>query len=205
MLTPEPWYRLVEYFRTGGPVMVPLLLVSLGMWLLIADRAMHLRRLSRASMTGPRAWEHIRSHCAPEPGKGGAVGILVARFLDRRSGDPGLDRRILDELVLTLSGSLGRSLPLIGVLAAVAPLLGLLGTVTGMMGTFEVMAQFGTGNARGMAGGISEALITTETGLVIAIPGWYMKNFLERRAQGLIRQLKATSSYLRRHLLEDPC
>ncbi len=121
------------------------------------------------------------------------------------SGDPGLDRNILDELVLSLNRSLTRFLPLIGVLAAVAPLLGLLGTVTGMMSTFEVMSLFGTGNAKGMAGGISEALITTQTGLIVAIPGLYMKNFLERRAQALQRQLIATGYYLRRHLQEAPC
>ena len=86
-----------------------------------------------------------------------------------------------------------------------APLLGLLGTVTGMMSTFEVMSLFGTGNAKGMAGGISEALITTQTGLIVAIPGLYMKNFLERRAQALQRQLTATGYYLRRHLQEAPC
>lgn len=205
MLMGEHWYRLAEYFRTGGPVMAPLLLVSLLMWLLIVDRAITLRRLSLATMTGPRAWEHIQGNRVPAPGEGGAVGLLVTRFLGRKSGDPALDRCILDELVLSLNRSLGRSLPLIGVLAAVAPLLGLLGTVTGMMSTFEVMSQFGTGNAKGMAGGISEALITTETGLVIAIPGLYMKNFLERRAQGLRRQLTACGFYLRRHLQETPC
>ncbi len=205
MLSGEPWYRLTEYFRTGGPVMMPLLLVSLLMWLLIVERAISLRRLSRAAMTGPQAWKHIRDNRVPKPGQGGVVGLLVARFLDRKSGNHVLDRCILDELVFSLNRSLHRSLPLIGVLAAVAPLLGLLGTVTGMMGTFEVMAQFGTGNAKGMAGGISEALITTETGLIIAIPGLYMKNFLDRRAQGLSRQLIACGYYLRRHFQEAPC
>lgn len=205
MLSGEMWYRLAEYFRTGGPVMVPLLLVSLLMWLLIVERAINLRRLARSTMSGARAWEHVQSNRLPAPGEGGAVGLLVCRFLDRRSGDPALDRCIVDELVLSLNRSLVRSLPLIGVLAAVAPLLGLLGTVTGMMGTFEVMSLFGTGNAKGMASGISEALITTETGLIIAIPGLYMKNFLERRAQGLRRQLTASGYSLRRHLLEVPC
>lgn len=205
MLISDAWYSLGEYFRTGGPVMLPLLLVSLAMWLLIADRAILLRRLSTHTLSGPRAWECIRDNRLPEPREGGAIGLLVVRFLDRRSGDPGLDRNILDELVLSLNRGLTRFLPLIGVLAAVAPLLGLLGTVTGMMSTFEVMSLYGTGNAKGMAGGISEALITTQTGLIVAIPGLYMKNFLERRAETLRRQLTATGYYLRRHLLEAPC
>ncbi len=205
MLISDAWYSLIEYFRTGGPVMPPLLLVSLVMWLLIADRALILRRLSIRTLSGTRAWECLRDNCAPDVNEGGAVGLLIIRFLDRRSGDPGLDRNILDELVLSLNRSLTRFLPLIGVLAAVAPLLGLLGTVTGMMSTFEVMSLFGTGNAKGMAGGISEALVTTQTGLIVAIPGLYMKNFLERRAQALRRQLTATGYLLRRHLQEASC
>ena len=205
MLTNEYWFRLIEYFHTGGPVMVPLLLVSLAMWILIADRAMHLRRLALASMSASCAWEYIQGHRFPEPGEGGVVGLLVGRFLDQRSGDPALDLCILDEIILSLGRTLTSSLPLIGVLAAIAPLLGLLGTVTGMMSTFEIMSIFGTGNAKGMAGGISEALITTETGLVVAIPGLYMKNFLERRAQGLARQLTGAGYSLRRHLKEVPC
>jgi biopolymer transport protein ExbB len=205
MLIIDAWYSLGEYFRTGGPVMVPLLLVSLTMWLLIAERAIVLRRLSIHPLSGQEALACIQGSHSPKAVGSCAVGLLVLRFLDRMSGDPCLDRNILDELVLSLNRSLTRFLPLIGVLAAVAPLLGLLGTVTGMMSTFEVMSLFGTGNAKGMAGGISEALITTQTGLIVAIPGLYMKNFLERRAQALRRQLTATGYYLRRHLQEASC
>lgn len=205
MLIGDAWHSLVAYFHTGGPVMLPLLLVSLSMWLLIAHRAIILRRLSIRTLSGPQAWDCIRDNRLPQPGEGGAVGLLILRFLDRKSGDPRLDRHILDELVLSQNRSLTRFLPLIGVLAAMAPLLGLLGTVTGMMATFEVMSLFGTGNARGMAGGISEALITTQTGLIVAIPGLYMKNFLDRRAQALHRRLTATGYFLRRHLQEVPC
>jgi biopolymer transport protein ExbB len=65
---------------------------------------------------------------------------------------------------------LGRSLRLLAVLAAAAPLLGLLGTVSGMIGTFDVIAVAGTGNPKLLSGGISEALVTTLTGLVVAVP-----------------------------------
>ena len=85
-------------------------------------------------------------------------------------------------------------------LAAIAPLLGLLGTVTGMISTFDVMAVSGTGNAKAMAGGISEALITTQTGLLVAIPGLCMKDFLARRARNLQQQVSAAGFFLRRHV-----
>ncbi len=195
-------YRLLEdYFSTGGVIMVPLAAVSIAMWLLIMDRAFFFRRLHRKNMNGRVAWEHVRENRFPDPkAYRGAVSLLVSRFLQRRSNTPVLDRLILDETVLTLSRSLEDYLAVIGVLAAIAPLLGLLGTVTGMIGTFDVLSVFGTGNARGMAGGISEALITTQTGLLVAIPGLYMKSFLERRARNLQRHIARVGYYLRRQL-----
>jgi biopolymer transport protein ExbB len=61
-----------------------------------------------------------------------------------------------------------------------------------MMATFDVIALFGTGNARAMAGGISEALLTTQSGLLVAIPGLYMSIYLNRRAERLEDQLDET-------------
>ena len=130
----------------------------------------------------------------------GAVALLVDGFLCRRCGLPRIDRYILDETVLLLVSSLNRYLALIAVLAAMAPLLGLLGTVTGMIATFDIISIFGTGNARAMAGGISEALITTQTGLLMAIPGLYMSGFLSRRAENLKQRISSVGIYLRRHV-----
>ena len=67
----------------------------------------------------------------------------------------------------------------------VAPLMGLLGTVIGMIETFDVISLFGTGNAKAMAGGISVALVTTQSGLVVAIPGLFVSGFLARRSRRL--------------------
>jgi biopolymer transport protein ExbB len=193
-------YRQLEaYLRAGGVVMLPLALVSLAMWVLIVDRALFFRRLHRKNMGALTAFEHIRDDRMPDPQHfRGAVSLLVAQFLSRRSGDRNVDRFILDETVLKVSRSLNDYLALIGVLAAIAPFLGLLGTVTGMIATFDVLAFFGTGNAKAMAGGISEALITTQTGLLVAIPGLYMKGFLDRRARNLQQRIAVVGFYLRR-------
>ena len=192
---------LEEYLRAGGIIMVPLAVVSVAMWLLIVDRALFFRRLHRKNMDLGTALTHIRDNRMPDPMRyRGAISLLVARFLVRRSGDRRLDRFLVDEAVITINRSLGDYLTVIGVLAAVAPLLGLLGTVTGMIGTFDILAVFGTGNAKGMAGGISEALITTQTGLLVAIPGLYMKGFLDRRARNLQKRIAQAGYYLRRHL-----
>lgn len=195
-------YMLLEdYIRAGGVVMVPLVLLSLSMWSLIVERALFFRRLHHKNMNLKTALDHIQHHRMPDPTRyRGAVSLLVARFLMRRSNDRQLDQFILDETVLTLNRSLTDYLAVIGVLAAVAPLMGLLGTVTGMIGTFDILSVFGTGNAKGMAGGISEALITTQTGLLVAIPGLYMKGFLDRRARNLQQRIAQAGYYLRRQL-----
>jgi biopolymer transport protein ExbB len=77
--------------------------------------------------------------------------------------------------------------------AAVAPLLGLLGTVTGMIHTFRLISVFGTGDPRLLSAGISEALITTEAGLVVAIPLLLLHAFLSRRVQRLSEGLETSA------------
>ena len=192
---------LEDYLRTGGPLMIPLVIVSLMMWLLIIDRAVFFRRIQRRDMNSQSAREYVARNRQPDLRHyRGATAVLVAEFVRRRSGRRDLDRFVLDETVARLQRTLTHGLAAIGVLAAIAPLLGLLGTVSGMITTFDVLAVFGTGNARAMAGGISEALITTQTGLLVAIPGLYMKGFLDRRACQVAQRLKATGFYLRRHL-----
>ena len=81
-------------------------------------------------------------------------------------------------------------LPWIAIAIATAPLLGLLGTVTGMIATFELMTQFGTGDAQFLASGISEALVTTEFGLFVAIPALIAHTFLVRKINGVIGALE---------------
>ena len=79
------------------------------------------------------------------------------------------------------------------VIAAVAPLLGLLGTVTGMIATFDIITEFGTGDPAMLSGGISEALITTQLGLVVAIPMVLLGNLLKGRAQAVEQGLEQSA------------
>ena len=85
---------------------------------------------------------------------------------------------IVAEAVLHESSFLDRFGTAIMVIAAVAPLLGLLGTVTGMISTFDIITEFGTGDPKMLSGGISEALVTTELGLIVAIPALLVGNLL---------------------------
>ena len=108
-----------------------------------------------------------------------------------------LPKELLDEIMfetlLEEKPKLERGLSFISVTAAVAPLLGLLGTVTGMINTFKLITLFGTGDAKSLSSGISEALITTEFGLVVAIPSLLLSAFLSRKANSMIAKMEKTS------------
>jgi len=104
--------------------------------------------------------------------------------------------RLLEEQIMTERVRLERGLPLVKVLVAAAPLLGLLGTVTGMIGTFEVMSLFGAGNPQLMAGGISQALITTALGLVAAIPLLLLHSLAKSQSDSLVEILSEQAAGL---------
>jgi biopolymer transport protein ExbB len=197
----DQYYALEAYLVAGGMIMLPLVVISVAMWILIINRMFFFRRLTRKNMTRERAARYIQENQIPDPKDyKGAIAMLVTEFQARRTGKMNLDRSILDETVMSVVSKLDDNLTVIGVLARVSPLLGLLGTVTGMIATFDVISVFGAGNARAMAGGISEALITTQTGLMVAIPGLYAHNFLTRRAENLKRRVASVGMYLSRNL-----
>ncbi len=102
----------------------------------------------------------------------------------------------LDEQLSAESSMLNRGLPTVAVLAAVSPLLGLLGTVTGMIETFQSITLFGTGDPKLMSGGISQALITTQLGLAVAIPLVLFHSLLTGKANSLIESLGKYASDL---------
>ena len=114
------------------------------------------------------------------------------------AGDRDIDaiELLLDEAILRETPALQRGLGLLKLLAAVAPLLGLLGTVTGMILTFQSITLFGTGDPKLMAGGISQALVTTVLGLIVAIPLLFSHTLLASRSRTLIQILDEQSAGL---------
>jgi len=99
----------------------------------------------------------------------------------------------LYEKMLHTKPRLERLLPFIALTAACAPLLGLLGTVTGMINTFNLITIFGTGDPKMLSSGISEALITTEYGLKIAIPALLVHALISRKAKGVMASMEQTA------------
>jgi len=97
------------------------------------------------------------------------------------------------EKMLSAKPALERFIALIALTAATAPLLGLLGTVTGMINTFNMITVFGTGDPRMLSGGISEALITTKFGLVVAVPALICHAFVTRKVKGVLGSMEQVS------------
>lgn len=101
-----------------------------------------------------------------------------------------------DEAILRQITPLEKGVPFVAVVAAVAPLLGLLGTVTGMIATFEVITLFGNSDPKMLSGGISVALVTTELGLVVAIPLMFLHFMLSRRVSTLADDMEEKGAVL---------
>ena len=174
--------RTVEHMETGGFVMYPLLMVSLIMFFLVVKKFVEMHDFTRG--------DRPILECLQSIGKPNFMAApwqkeIIMEFLSKRTFDDDLDRSILEVLRLRQVRFVMQYIKSIAILASVAPLLGLLGTVTGMITTFMVIATSGTGDAKALASGISEALITTQTGLVVAVPGLFLANFLRRRSNNL--------------------
>ena len=177
--------------------MIPIVVCSIYMWYLIVERLLVYRGLKEHEMTIHEAVGIVSGREATVEGYG-LRNLLMQDFMEDRSGIPDVDIDVLRQSGMRIELGLNRNLASIAVLAAVAPLLGLLGTVLGMIETFDVISFFGTGNAKAMANGISVALVTTQTGLLVAIPGLFMSGMLRRQSNRLKIQLKEDTSILSR-------
>lgn len=103
---------------------------------------------------------------------------------------------IISESILHESGKIDRFGSLILVIAAISPLLGLLGTVTGMISTFDIITEFGTGDPKMLSGGISEALVTTKFGLIVAIPLILLGNTLSSWAESIKDDMEQSALHI---------
>ena len=177
----------IDQIKLGGVVMYPLLICCLAMWVLIFKKIIDMRAYTKGAR--PSA-DVISSIGRPDFSGAFWQKDIVKRYLSEQTTEKSLNKRTLESLNVRQKLFLDKYTTTISMLAAIAPLLGLLGTVSGMITTFDVIAVYGTGNARALAGGISEALITTETGLVIAVPGLFFVSFLSRQSAELATRIQ---------------
>lgn len=156
----EQFEILREFFEKGGAVVLVIFMVSIFMWLLIIERY----------------WFYLRNYPLLR-------NDVVKRWKQRSDHTSWYANKIREGLVTELSVALKHNLLPIKTLTAILPLLGLFGTVTAMISVFDVLNVFGTSNAKGMAEGISRALLSTAAGLATSIVGIYFGADLKKRAK----------------------
>jgi biopolymer transport protein ExbB len=188
---------VVDILISGGPVMIPLGVLSMVAVAIIMERLWVLRRSNFLenstvqTLSGLLASDKFQGaidfgHRHPGP----FTDLVIALVENRRAPYDELREILEDTGRLQLMG-LQRGLPALGTIVAGAPLLGLLGTVIGMIKIFSVVATAGSGITEALSSGISQALITTATGLVIAIPALFVHSYLESRALTILADIEA--------------
>ncbi|SHJ92173.1 MotA/TolQ/ExbB proton channel family protein [Halomonas caseinilytica] len=178
---------LLERFRQGGAVgYVVVVLGAIGL-LMALFQYLYLLRVTVTLKRQLGDLERLRED--------NPLGRVLQRFhaLGAGHAPEALEAR-LDEAMLAEQPRLERGQSLVKMLAAVAPLLGLLGTVTGMIVTFQSITVFGTGDPQLMAGGISQALVTTVLGLITAVPLLFAHTALSSRSRSLIGIMEGRAS-----------
>lgn len=178
---------LNNFLKAGGPILIPLALMVVWALILILNKliifALKHRRSKKfvneaIQLLSDGKVENTRTLAKK---KKGLIARILQTCLKNTKWKRSAAEKSVKELLLTEVPKLDKHLDTLAVLAAAAPLMGLLGTVTGMIRMFEAITKYGTGDPKLLAGGISEALITTEVGLSIAIPLLLIHNFLRNR------------------------
>ncbi len=193
---------MVEIVMAGGWLMLPIILCSILAIAIVIERfwTLSANRIAPREAVG-QVWTWIKnneldSNRLRDLRVGSPLGqILAAGLVQARQGREAMTNAIEQSAAVVIH-ELERYLSTLGTIAAITPLLGLLGTVIGMIRVFtEIMVQ-GTGNPNALAGGISEALITTAAGLCVAIPAYTAHRFFVRRVDTLVLALEQESAKL---------
>jgi biopolymer transport protein ExbB len=189
-------YTLFELVKSGGWLMLPIILCSIAVVAICIERLLALnpeKIAPRNLLAQVWGWiknnqldaQKIRQLKASSP-----LGRILAAGLSNSNHGRDVMKESIQEAASHVVHDLERYLNTLGTIAAVAPLLGLLGTVIGMIKVFTAIMLQGTGNAGVLAGGISEALITTAAGLSVAIPALIMHRFYSRRIDTVVVTLE---------------
>jgi biopolymer transport protein ExbB len=199
-----------DMLLAGGPLVWPILLVGLLSLLLIVERLWFLRkvRANTDQLMGKvnqlvQAGDFDGALAEADKQAGRPTSNVIKAGLSLRGCAAEVVENGLTEAMLKELPRLERFLTALKVMAAVAPLLGLLGTVTGMINTFQVITVHGTGDPRLMAGGISEALITTQLGLAVAIPVLVAAALLSRKAQRIASDMEEKAVAMSAALIQE--
>jgi biopolymer transport protein ExbB len=187
---------MLEVFTNGGPVMIPLGIASVMAVAIIVERSWNLRaqkilppeEVKRLyALVDSGEFERAEEYASSRPG---ALNNTLLPALEARRESREYIREIVRDAGRQEIPGMERYLGVLGTIASISPLLGLLGTVLGMIQVFGVVAQQGVGQADALAGGISQAMITTATGLAIAIPALAAYNYYVSKAEAIVLEIE---------------
>ncbi|MFN3786609.1 MAG: MotA/TolQ/ExbB proton channel family protein [Thiothrix sp.] len=187
---------MFELINSGGIMMFPLILSSIIALAIIIERAMALRlekvvpqrdvelarKLASATKVSEMQVDELRNSSL--------MGRVLATGLESRELPRHIMKENVEEAGRHVVHELERYLPALGTIVTIAPMMGLLGTVLGMIGVFSAINAAGVGDPQQMAGGISEALITTVAGLLIAIVTLVFERYFKAKVDGYVATME---------------
>jgi biopolymer transport protein ExbB len=199
---------MLEIVQAGGLLMLPIIASSIVAVAIVLERLWTLQqnRVLPKDIT-TQAWGWVKNNELDAKRlqmlhQSSPLGQILAAGLTHRYGTRDVVRESIEDSGRHVVHELERYLNPLGTIAAISPLLGLLGTVSGMIRSFTAITAQGVGNPTVLAGGISEALITTAAGLTVAIPSLIAYRYLRGRVDGLVIKMEKESMKFLEALLQ---
>ncbi len=182
-----------EMFQAGGPVMWPILLLSVAAMAIMVDRFWALQPgkvlpVALVSAVAIADAQTIGAEAADSP-----LGRVVRAALQNQHRSRELLKEAVEDTGRHVAHELERYLNLLGTIAAVSPLLGLLGTVIGIISAFSAITHTDIGDPKALSGGIGQALVSTAGGLIVAIPSLMGYRYLRGHVDGLVVEMEKTA------------
>ncbi|MGA9852311.1 MAG: MotA/TolQ/ExbB proton channel family protein [Gammaproteobacteria bacterium] len=187
---------MFEIIKSGGWLMLPLILCSIAVVAIVAERlwTLQTRRVAPDHLAA-QVWNWLKNGEFDEERlqalrAGSPLGRILAAGLEYRHAKRDVMNEAIEDTGRHVIHELDRYLIALGTIATIAPLLGLLGTVLGIMHVFAAISTAGLGNPAALASGISQALITTVAGLTVAIPAYILHRYLRGKVDDLVDRME---------------
>ncbi len=190
---------MYQFVMKGGYLMYPIILCSILTLAILFERLFALRRsriipekfiIEVTDLVRQQRMEDALTQCRLNDS---SISRILMAGISRHKKSRQQVKEAIEDIGRLEAANLERFLTILGTIAGIAPLLGLLGTVTGMIKAFSVISHAGIGNPQMLAGGISEALITTAAGLTVAIPAFVFYKLLRSRVDKRILRMERVS------------
>jgi biopolymer transport protein ExbB len=190
---------VLTFIKNGGVMMYPLIICSIALIALGLERFISLRK---ASIDGDELLEAVKAAYKPNSGmdtgdaielctkSGGPVGRMFTRGLRNASRSADAIEMAMEQEASNEMPALEANLPVLKTIVNISPLLGLLGTIAGMIASFRAAAATGLSSPKEVLGGISEALISTATGISLAVLGFVFYNYFANQSRKIVEDME---------------